>query len=248
MEISFIPQGIRDIQRWSWQPGPSRADIEQTWTHRGPGDQLGCQRRDDCQEIGLKVKLASSSPSVRDLRAHHHLSMDSYFSQPMSTPCKGFLDLLVCIQRAAAKIVVLAHGLDHIISPHAPPWHPLSSAPTVDCSSSLSRPFIIHLRPSSPTQQRPSSSPISNKPLHALSCSAAHLGEAASEHLQSYRVALLEAAPLAATPAETFTAEVRSRASLLPPAARSACTRPSGLRSRPDRTELRPLGSVALRP
>lgn len=137
LEISFTPQGIRNTQRWSGQPGPSQGDIKQTWTRRGPRDQLGCQGRDDCQEIGLKVKLASSSLSVCDLRAHHHLSMDSNFPT-MSTPCKGFLDLPVCIRRAAAKIVVLADGLDHIIPPHAPPWHPLFSAPVVDCSSSPS--------------------------------------------------------------------------------------------------------------
>ncbi|XP_074700054.1 uncharacterized protein LOC141931602 [Strix aluco] len=70
--------------------------------------------------------------------------MDSYFPTT-STPCTAFLDLLVCIQRAAVKIVVLANGLDHIIPPRAPPWHPLFSAPFVDSSSSLSQPFIIHL-------------------------------------------------------------------------------------------------------
>lgn len=115
--------------------GPTGA-LETSWGAR--------EEVDDCQEIGLKVKLASSSLSVRDLRARHHLSMDSYFPT-MSTPCKGFLDVLVCIQRAAVEIVVLANGLDHIIPPHAPPWHLLSSAPIADCSSSLSKPFIIHL-------------------------------------------------------------------------------------------------------
>lgn len=147
LEISFTPQGIRNIQRQSGQPGLSQGDIKQTWTHRSPRGQLGCLGRDDCQEIGLKVKLASSSLSVRDLRAHHHhLSMDSYFPTT-STPCKGFLDLLVCIQRAAAKIIVLANGLDHIIPPHTPPWQPLLSAPVVDGSSSPSQPFITHLSP-----------------------------------------------------------------------------------------------------
>lgn len=199
--------------------GPTGA-LETSWGTR--------EEVDDCQEIGLKVKLASSSLSVRDLRAHHHLSMDSYFPT-MSTPCKGFLDVLVCIQRAAVEIVVLANGLDHIIPPHAPPWHLLSSAPIADCSSSLSKPFII-LHPSSPVQQRPSLLPISNKPLHALSCSAPHLGEAASEHLRSHRIALLAALLCHETSAEAFTAELpgaavppASSAAVRPPAACPAC-------------------------
>lgn len=193
--MSFTPQGIRNIQRWSGQPGPSQGDIKQTWTHRGPGDQLGCQGRDDCREIGLKVKLASSSLSVCDLRAHHHLSRGSYLPT-MSTPCKGFLDLLVCIQRAAAKIVVLADGLDHII-----PSSPRSSlAPSFLCLNcglftfplpALHYPPLLH--PSSPMQQRLTPLSFSNKPLHVLSCSAPHLGGGAFEHLQSHHIALLEA-------------------------------------------------------
>lgn len=138
----------------------------------------------------MEVKLASSSLSLHDLRAHHHLFMDSY-CPTMSTPCKVFLDLLVCIQRAAAKIVVLANGLDHIIPPFSPPWHPPFSAPIAECSSSISQPLIIHLSstPSSPMQQKPCSLPIPTSPF-MLPWSVPHLGEAPSECLQSHCIAL----------------------------------------------------------
>lgn len=227
--------------------GPSQGDIKQRQTHRGPGDQLGCQGRDDCQEIGLKVKLASSSLSVCDLRAHHHLSMDSYFPT-MSTPCKGFLDLPVCIQRAAAKIVVLAGGLDHIIPPRAPPWHPLFSAPAADGSSSLSQPFIIHL---SSTHQLP----CNGGPLHPSSPTSPFMLSPALLHTwekEPLSICKATAPPslklsFVATSAETVTAELLCSAhrrlgggSLLPPAAWSACTQPWVLHPCLDCTELRP--------
>lgn len=162
MEISFSSLGIRNIQSWKWQRGPFQGDIEETRTHRGPGDWWGCQGRDNCQEIGLKVKLASSSLSLHDLRAHHHLFMYSY-CPTMSTPCKVFLDLPVCIQRAAAKIVVLADGLDHIIPPFTPPWQLPFPAPIAQRSSSPSQPLIIPLCSAlSPMQQ--SSLPIPTSP------------------------------------------------------------------------------------
>jgi len=120
--------------------------------------------------------------------------MDSYLPT-MSTPCKCFLDLLVCIQRGAAKIVVLADGLDHIIPPHTPPWHLLFFAPIVDCSFSPSQPFIIHV---SSTHHLPCTRgqlrcPFPTSPF-MLSPALLHTWEKTpSEHLQSHHTALLEA-------------------------------------------------------
>lgn len=109
----------------------------------------------------MEVKLASSSLSLHDLKAHHPLFMDSY-CPTLSTPCKLFLDLLVCIQRAAAEIVMLGNGLDHII----PPWPPPFPAPIAERSSSLCQPLIIHL--SSLSTRCSVFIAHSNKPLHAL--------------------------------------------------------------------------------